>query len=107
GLHPDALAQLMRYQWPGNVRELKNVIERAVILARTDRVTVDTLPVWELAANPKILPPSGNATLESLERSHIRQVLVANNFQKSRSADVLGISRKTLARKIMEYGLLT
>jgi DNA-binding NtrC family response regulator len=107
GVHPDALAQLMRYQWPGNVRELKNVIERAVILARTDRITVDTLPVWERAATPEILPPSADTTLESLERSHIRQVLVANNFQKSRSADVLGISRKTLARKIVEYGLLS
>jgi DNA-binding NtrC family response regulator len=107
GLHPDALAQLMSYQWPGNVRELKNVIERAVILARTEKITVDALPAWERASVPIILPSSGNTTLESLERSHIRQVLVANNFQKSRSADVLGISRKTLARKIVEYDLLS
>jgi two-component system response regulator HydG len=105
GLHPDALAQLMNYRWPGNVRELKNVIERAVILARTDRITVDTLPAWEREAVPGIRPPAANATLESIERDHISQVLAANNFQKSRSADVLGISRKTLARKIEEYGL--
>jgi two-component system response regulator HydG len=107
GLHPDALAQLKSYHWPGNVRELKNVIERAVILARTERVTVDTLPVWERAATHASLAHSGNETLESLERSHIQQMLAANNFQKSRTADLLGISRKTLSRKIAEYDLLS
>jgi two-component system response regulator HydG len=105
GVHPDALALLMGYHWPGNVRELKNVIERAVILARTEKITVDTLPVWGRAVTAATAPLPGNTSLEDLERHHIRQVLVANNFQKSRSAEVLGISRKTLARKIAEYGL--
>jgi two-component system response regulator HydG len=105
GIAPDALQQLTSYHWPGNVRELKNVIERAVILARTGRITADLLPTWSKAAP---LAPGGagsGSTLESLEKNHILQVLVANGYHKSRSADILGISRKTLARKIVEYGL--
>ena len=106
GITPEALLRLQQYRWPGNVRELKNVLERGVILARSGTISIDTLPAWEATvAVPAATPPRGNATLESLERDHIRQVLLANNFRISRSADILGISRKTLSRKIAEYDL--
>lgn len=106
GIADDALALLNAYQWPGNVRELKNVMERAVILARTPIITADTLPRRETAPSPASPATAGNVSLENIEREHITQVLMANDFQKSRCADILGISRKTLDRKIVEYGLL-
>jgi len=106
GITPEALLLLQQYHWPGNVRELKNVLERGVILARSGIISVDTLPAWEAAAPPP-LAATGSTTLETLERDHIRQVLLANNFRISRSADILGISRKTLSRKIAEYNLAT
>ena len=105
GIAPEALQQLTGYHWPGNVRELKNVIERAVILARTGRITADVLPPWSKAAPSGLVTPAEGSTLESLEKNHILQVLAANGYHKSRTADILGISRKTLARKIVEYGL--
>jgi DNA-binding NtrC family response regulator len=103
-ISPEALRLLSAYHWPGNARELENVMERAVILARGASITPEVLP---MRGTP---PPSpaglgGNVSLESLERDHIRQVLAANNFHKSRCAEILGISRKTLDRKIVEYQL--
>jgi DNA-binding NtrC family response regulator len=106
GITPDALARLQQYPWPGNVRELKNVLERGVILARSGTISVDTLPAWEILT-PRAVSETGNTTLENLERDHIRRVLLANNYRISRSADILGISRKTLSRKIVEYNLAT
>jgi two-component system response regulator HydG len=102
---PEALQLLTGYHWPGNARELENVIERAVILARTESVTADTLPLWK--ANPVSLPAGAGSSrsLESLEREHICLVFEANKQNKSRTAELLGISRKTLDRKIAEYGL--
>ncbi len=104
GIAADALAQLVAYHWPGNVRELKNVMERAVILARTNTITADTLPRWETAPVPTPIATGRNISLENLERDHILRVLAANDFHKSRCAEILGISRKTLDRKIAEYG---
>jgi DNA-binding NtrC family response regulator len=103
GITPDALAQLQGYHWPGNVRELKNVMERAVILARSGTITAAALPSWKTAAPAAAV--TGSGSLENLEKDHIRQVLAANNYHKSRSAEILGISRKTLFRKIAEYNL--
>lgn len=105
GIADDALELLNAYRWPGNVRELENVMERAVILAGTGSITPDTLPIWDLAPSAASLDAPRNVSLENLERDHIRQVLAANNFRKSRCAEILGISRKTLDRKISEYGL--
>ncbi len=106
GITDEALRVLVGYHWPGNVRELENVMERAVILARGERITADLLPVKPVpreAAIPQVHPP---VSLEELERLHIQQVLQQTGFHKSRSAELLGISRKTLDRKIAEYGLV-
>jgi DNA-binding NtrC family response regulator len=106
GIADDACELLRTYHWPGNVRELENVIERASILAKGSEITVDTLPFRNLA--PRSEPPRQNLSsisLETLERNHIRAVLSQTGFHKSRSAEILGISRKTLDRKIAEYRL--
>jgi DNA-binding NtrC family response regulator len=107
---PEALKLLLEYDWPGNIRELENVIERAVILAATDTLTPKELPLWkkepELLSAPR--PSHGDGpmvSLENLERDHIARTLAGTGFHKSRSAEILGISRRTLDRKIAEYGI--
>ncbi|MBI5657179.1 MAG: sigma-54-dependent Fis family transcriptional regulator [Geobacter sp.] len=106
GISDEALRLLVGYHWPGNARELENVMERAVILARSTSITPEILPIWSAAATPQPAAQSCAVSLEALEREHIRQVLEANQYHKSRSAELLGISRKTLDRKIAEYGLI-
>jgi two-component system response regulator HydG len=101
-----ALQALLQYDWPGNVRELENVVERAVILARGGMITIGLLP---LIARREALPASSGAAplvaLNEIERQHITLILKETGFHKSRTAEILGISRKTLDRKIAEYGL--
>jgi DNA-binding NtrC family response regulator len=106
GIAADALKLLHDYHWPGNIRELENVVERAVILARGKEITSDTLPMRK-AENDPPPPPGGDwiISLEELEREHIQIILGKTGFHKSRTAEILGISRKTLDRKIVEYGL--
>jgi len=102
----DALAMLVDYDWPGNVRELENVMERAVILARSTAITAALLPIGrrrEPSAVPKVSSPL--VALDEVERQHIKAVLKRTGFHKSRTAEILGISRKTLDRKIVEFGL--
>jgi two-component system response regulator HydG len=100
-----ALKALVQYDWPGNVRELENVIERAVILARNGIITTGLLPLVALREAP---PASSGAAplvaLDEIERQHITSILKETGFHKSRAAGILGISRKTLDRKIAEYG---
>jgi DNA-binding NtrC family response regulator len=99
----DALDLLTRYPWPGNVRELRNVIERVVLLAQGPQIRASDLPLQ--------LPGAGSATtstaalsLAELERRHIESVLHNTNWHQGRAATALGISSKTLYRKIREYG---
>jgi DNA-binding NtrC family response regulator len=101
----DALRLLKEYHWPGNIRELENIIERAVILAETNRITVDLLPIRTDAGLRAGLYGDGNDSLESVERDHILRVLKKNSYHKSRTAGILGVTRKTLDRKIADYGL--
>ncbi len=106
GIDDDAIQALVQYDWPGNVRELENVMERAVILARSGVITIGLLP---LNARREPLPvATGSAQmipLDEIERQHIASVLKETGFHKSRAAEILGISRKTLDRKIAEYRL--
>lgn len=102
----DALQALLQYEWPGNVRELENVMERAVILARGTTITVGLLPLG--ARREGITPPVNAAqlvALDEIERRHITAILKETGFHKSRSAEILGISRKTLDRKIAAHNL--
>lgn len=107
GIDQEALAALQGYHWPGNVRELENVIERGVILADGPLLTARSLPMpVPLRAAPAAAPPPANGfvPLSDVERDHIRHVLQLTRFHKSKTAEILGISRKTLDRKIAEYG---
>ena len=104
GIDDRAMKALAAYDWPGNVRELENVLERAVILARGERITVDLLPLWG-ADTPATLR-SEVTSLEQVEREHIARVLRRTGYHKSRTAELLGICRRTLDRKIAEYDLV-
>jgi Nif-specific regulatory protein len=111
GFTPAAIEHLQKYRWPGNVRELKNVIERAVVLARGDRIDTEDLVLSNLAPSSEsgeLASPAARyepVTLEEVERRHILATLSAENWNKSRTATVLGIERSTLDRKIRRYDL--
>jgi DNA-binding NtrC family response regulator len=103
-LAPDAIESLGRYPWPGNVRELKNVIERAVLLCRGSQIRASDLTL-QLPASDTPQRIAGPAiSLAELERRHIESVLHETSWHQGRAASALGISSKTLYRKIREYG---
>jgi len=93
---------LERHSWKGNVRELKNVIERCVILADSDELTVDLLP-----ADFNTDSDEGSLTLESVEKQHIQKVLRIVAGNKTQAAKMLGIGLTTLYQKIKDYNLNT
>lgn len=101
----DAMDCLVRYDWPGNVRELRNVIERAIILAENELVTLKTLPIEITSSKSVVDPVLPSFNLSEVERYVILKALEHHRGNKQKAAEVLGISRKTLYRKIKEYGL--
>lgn len=109
GFTPDALDVLTAYSWPGNVRELRNVVERMVVLSRGDRLSVRDLPreIREQAAGQQGgSTQAGEAfSLEGAEKDMILKALKACEGNRTRAAEQLGISRRTLHRKLNEYGL--
>ncbi len=106
GFDPKARAALYAYPWPGNVRELRNCIESAVVMASSGLVTLEDLPpgVGMSAADSDMRVPPGSS-LADAERILIRETLAAQGGNKSRTAEILGIGRKTLYQKIQDYGL--
>ena len=113
-LSESARRMLTAYTWPGNVRELRNALERAVVFSRPGRGTgagpellePEDFPENVRAAAPgSASPVAGLRTLEEVEREVIAATLEATHYQISRSAEALGISRKTLLEKRKKYGL--
>jgi DNA-binding NtrC family response regulator len=94
---------LVNHLWKGNIRELKNVIERAVILASGDMLTVECLPFDFLYTESG--DPADLLKLAEMEKHHIRKVLAYTNGNKTKAAELLGIGLATLYRKLEEYGL--
>jgi transcriptional regulator with GAF, ATPase, and Fis domain len=111
GFTPRATELMQRYRWPGNVRELKNVVERAVLLARGEWLDLDDLSLSNLATASEsgelfiqrnVFEP---LPLDEVERRHISATLDATSWNKSRTSEILGIERSTLDRKIKRYDL--
>jgi transcriptional regulator with GAF, ATPase, and Fis domain len=126
GVAPEALAQLQAYGWPGNVRELRNVIERAFILEKSDRVTTASLPFSREAppeppaaaarpaaatpaVAPRTTPPNQLPTLDEFlmtqERQYIQEVLQMVENNVSQAARILGLSRTAFHRRLRQFGL--
>jgi DNA-binding NtrC family response regulator len=102
----EALATLRAYHWPGNVRQLRNVIECAVLQADGEVLLNSHLPREALREKvPAALEDSALLTLSELERRHIKRVLAESGGQMNVAADILGIHRNTLRRKLTEYGI--
>ena len=101
----EAAQKLMAYDWPGNVRELENCMERAIALSRVDEIVVDDLPdkVRNFVAQNIVISAEHTdelVTVEELERRYIQKVLKQVGGNKSRAAEVLGVDRRTLYRKL-------
>jgi DNA-binding NtrC family response regulator len=105
GIAPEALALLHSYRWPGNVRELENVIERGAILARGTHLFVDDLPLKMQRPATEPETEVASLSLRDAERNQIERILRRSRWNKSRAAQLLEITRRTLDRKIAEYGL--
>ncbi len=112
-LHPDALRALLDYPWPGNVRELKNVIERVVLLEAEDEIRHEHLPSeltrgrgrGAAAGTASVFPPGVVRPLAEVEKLAIEHALRVCEGNKTRAAQLLGISRQTLRTKLKEFAL--
>jgi len=112
GFHPDAVEALLNHAWPGNVRELRTAIEHAVVLCRTDTVTLRDLPPsvrGESAFAPhpdaKEVLSKKNLTVEDAEKALIIRALKDCNGNRTQAAEKIGMSRRTLHRKLHTYNL--
>ena len=107
GFTSDALDALAGYTWPGNVRELRNMIERMVVMSRGGRITLRDVPaiVREGREGNRSARPGNELTMEDAERNMIVKALKMHGGNRTRAAEQLGISRRTLHRKINEFGL--
>ncbi|MEE1165840.1 MAG: sigma-54 dependent transcriptional regulator [Treponema sp.] len=101
-----AKALLFNYDWPGNIRQLQNCIESAVVICSGEEITMEDLPpsISNSSGENNISIPVG-VTLDEAEKTIIAQNLAANKGNKSKTAEVLGIERKTLHRKLEKYGI--
>ena len=103
----EALRELQRYSWPGNVRELRNVVTKAAVLARNSEIQASDLvfaqpgPVGVVGLARAVANPSN---LDGMEKTTILQVLAQTNGHQQKAAELLGISRRTLSRKLKLYG---
>jgi DNA-binding NtrC family response regulator len=103
----------MEYEWPGNVRELEHALEGAILLCTGETIEVNDLAMYfhrsdrpALAGESPGAGPAGDSgSLEELERDHIERMLRQYRYSRTKTADALGISKKTLYLKIKRYGL--
>jgi DNA-binding NtrC family response regulator len=106
-VHPKALTLLQQFAWPGNVRQLRNVIERLVVLNTGKEIGVADLPeeIGQAVPTRGTVVLRVGATLSDAERELVRATLAAQDGNRAQTAKVLGIGRKTLYRKMEEYGI--
>jgi len=107
GVDNAAMKALMSLPWQGNIRELDNVLERAMILGDGEWISAEDFP-WEPSENQSAAPKPGRnlkAAVEAYEKSHIENVLKETSGDRKRAAELLGLSRSSLYRKIGELGI--
>lgn len=106
GFSPGALLLLMNRSWPGNVRELENLVERLVVLSRGETIFEDDIPLPENEDFQHFFAQGAQSliTLEEMEKRYLQYVLTKTGGKKDKTAQILGINRRTLYRKEREYG---
>ncbi len=105
GVSEDALKLLANYSWPGNVRELENVVQRAITLAQHETIGPDDLPSSMLQEIRESVLDKGfreKYSIDHLEKEYIKRILIEVGGNKSKAAEILGLDRKTLYRKLEE-----
>ena len=109
GITPEAMAVLMAHPWPGNVRELENVIERAIVLTRGEKIEKAMVMDSALSEAKHSVETlfEDTPTLEKLEERYIKLIMGRVNEKKDEAAKILGVSRRTLYRKEKTYGLIS
>jgi DNA-binding NtrC family response regulator len=102
GVEAQVLDKLMKYTWPGNVRELENAIERAMVVTKKKILSSED---FVLNHSEDELHFNEEQSLESIEKTHLLNVLKKNNWNISSSARILGIDRVTVYKKLKKYGI--
>jgi len=102
---PEARQALVRWSWPGNVRELRNVVTKAAVMAESFEVGLSLLPAAMRQVPPPLEIVNGSYRLNHLERQAILEALLKVGGHQQKAADLLGISRRTLSRKLRSYRL--
>ena len=106
GFDKAAKSAMIKYSWPGNIRELKNAVESAVVMCTGDEIKMEDLPrALRSQGEEKVISIPIGITMDEAEKIIIQENLAANKGNKSRTADILGIGRKTLHRKIEELNI--
>ena len=106
GFDKAAKSAMIKYSWPGNIRELKNAVESAVVMCTGDEIKMEDLPrSLRSQGEEKVISIPIGITMDEAEKIIIQENLAANKGNKSRTADILGIGRKTLHRKIEEFNI--
>jgi DNA-binding NtrC family response regulator len=97
----------MEYDWPGNVRELENVVRRILVLSRDSVADVEVLEAKEVAdkKTTTAFSPAQGVTLRDMEKQLIERTLEATGGNRTRAAEILGVSLRTVRNKIREFGL--
>ena len=104
GFDSRARNAILKYSWPGNIRELENCIESACVLCSKEEITLDDLPdSLKTSSSEHFIQIPIGMKMEEAERIIIQENLVNNDGNKSKTADILGIGRKTLHRKLDEW----
>jgi two-component system response regulator AtoC len=106
GIAPEALATLTAYDFPGNVRELENLIERAFAMGAREQIGLAGLPNLTKAPSAPSTSPQSIPRLSDIERELILKALATLKDDKEAAARALGISRRTIYRRLKEYGML-
>ncbi len=101
GIHPEAISLMQNYNWPGNIRELENAIERAVIMSRGEYIVPSDFPIAVQSADKTEI--DAGKSIKDVEKSLIVKTLNETNGNRTKAAQLLGITRRTLLNKLKEY----